>query len=60
MKTFVLVKKSLKFVPLRAISYMRPLPQIMAGCQPGQNSIWTIEDIVYWRIYASLCLTEFN
>ena len=52
------VKISLKFVPRGPINNIPALVQIMVWRRPGNKPSSEPVIVVYWRIYASLCLNE--
>ena len=56
----ILIKISLILSPKGSFDNIPELVQIMAWHRSGdlQAIIWIIDDLVYWRIYASLSLNE--
>ena len=58
----ILIKISLKFVPQSPINREYPSIGSCNGLAPirRQAIVWTNDDLVYWRIHASLVLDEFH
>ena len=54
----ILIKFSLKYVRKGPIDNNPALVQIMAWRRPGDKPLSEPMMLVYWRIYASLCLNE--
>ena len=61
MKTWILNKISLKYVPCGLIDIMAALVQIMAWSQTGDKPLYEPKiGMLYWLIYASLALNELS
>ena len=53
----ILIKITLQFILYGPINTIPALVYIMAWCR-RKALIWTNDDLVQWRIYASLALNE--
>ena len=63
-KKYISIEISLKFVPKGPINNIPALVQIMAwrrsGDKPLSEPMMASPGLIYWHIYASLCLNELN